>query len=246
MKPNLIFIIGPSCSGKSSMTQAICKLYPEYSVLDDTVPLYQIFNADNLLNQKKMEDFWKFVKSKDIDMYYDKQNPCSYSHSNLSGGYLIDNPVLWNIVLTILGKQVNISPHIIEFSRGNDTKYNQFFNITEEDVYPLSFNYLCQNISPSLLKQSLILNMDASLDTRKKRNLNRYKKGGHLVSEHTMDTIYKKDIFRISDHTININNIEIPVVRINNRKDCTNFQRFLEDEFVKTLNHYRRYHNELQ
>ena len=49
MKPKLIFIIGPSCSGKSSMSQAICSLYPEYSVLDDAVPLYKIFYTDVII-----------------------------------------------------------------------------------------------------------------------------------------------------------------------------------------------------
>ena len=90
MKPKLIFIIGPSCSGKSSMSQAICSLYPEYSVLDDAVPLYKIFTADKLLHQNKLKDFWKFARENSIDMFYDQEDPCFYSHPNNQGGYLID------------------------------------------------------------------------------------------------------------------------------------------------------------
>jgi len=246
MKPNLIFIIGPSCSGKSSMSKSICRLYPEYSVLDDAVPLYNIFAADTLLHQNKLSEFWEFAKANAIETYYDKDDPCFYSHPNPEGGFVIDNPIVWNIILTILGKQINTDYSIIEFSRGNDVKYNQFFDITNQEVYPISFNCLCKNIPTSVLKKSLIINIDAPLDIRCKRNINRYKNGGHLVSENTMNTIYEKDIFNTSNSYINIKKVKIPVVHIENQNDCADFSLFLQNEFVKALNCYRRYHNELQ
>ena len=245
MKPNLIFIIGPSCSGKSSMSQAICSLYPEYSVLDDTIPLYKIFAADNLLHQNKLQDFWKFVKESSIDMYYDQDAPCFYSHPNNQGGYLIDNPIVWNIVLTILGKQINSDYTVIEFSRGNDPKYNQFFDINDRDVYPVSFNYLCQTVPSSLLKNSLIIDINAPLEIRKERNLNRYKNGGHFVSEKTMNTVYKEDVFDVQNNIISIKETKIPIVYIKNQTNCSNPSSFLQNEFIKALICYREYHGKI-
>lgn len=245
MKPNLIFIIGPSCSGKSSMSQAICSLHPEYSVLDDAVPLYKIFTADNLLHQNKLTDFWKFAKENSIDMYYDPEDPCFYSHPNDQGGYLIDNPIVWNIVLTILGKQINSDYTVIEFSRGSDHKYNQFFDTDDLDVYPISFNYLCQNVPSSLLKNSLIIDIDAPLAIRNERNLNRYKNGGHLVSEKTMNTVYKEDVFNAPDNIFSIKEIKIPIVHIKNQTNYSNSSSFLQNEFIKALNCYRKYHGKI-
>lgn len=245
MKPNLIFLIGPSCSGKSSMSQMICSLHPEYSVLDDAVPLYKIFNADELLHQNKLHHFWEFAKENGIDTYYDSEDPYFYSHPNPKGGYLIDNPIVWNIVLTILGKQISSEYTIIEFSRGSDPKYNKFFDINDQDVYPISFNYLCQNISSSLLKQSLIINIDAPLEIRKKRNVNRAKNGGHLVSEKTMNSVYKNDVFYSQDNFINIKNIKIPIVYIKNQIDYPDFSSFLQNEFIKALKYYKEYHDKI-
>ena len=245
MKPKLIFIIGPSCSGKSSMSQAICSLYPEYSVLDDAVPLYKIFTADKLLHQNKLKDFWKFARENSIDMFYDQEDPCFYSHPNNQGGYLIDNPIVWNIVLTILSKQINSDYTIIEFSRGSDPKYNQFFGIKDWDVYPISFNYLCQNVHSSLLKNSLIIDIDSPLEIRKERNLNRYKNGGHLVSEKTMNTVYKEDVFNGPDNVISIKDTKIPIVYIKNQTNYSNPSSFLQNEFIKALICYREYHGKI-
>lgn len=245
MKPNLIFIIGPACSGKSSMGQAICSLHPEYSVLDDAVPLYKIFTADKLLHQHKLKEFWKFVKENGIDMYYDQEVPCFYSHPNNQGGYLIDNPIVWNIVLTILGKQINSDYTVIEFSRGSDPKYNHFFDINDQDVYPISFNYLCQTVPSFLLKNSLIIDIDAPLAIRKERNLNRYKNGGHLVSEKTMNTVYKEDVLNVPDNIISIKETEIPIVYIKNQTNCSNSLSFLQNEFNKALIYYREYHDKI-
>lgn len=246
MKALLIFIIGPSCSGKSSMSQNIRRLHPEYSVLDDAIPLYKIFAADKLLHQHKLNDFWKFVKEQDIDTFYDKGDPCVFSHPNPSGGYLIDNPIVWNIVLTILGKQITSQYTIVEFSRGCDVKYNQFFDITDQEVYPLSFHYLCQNIPSFLLEKALIINIDAPLDIRNQRNINRYKNGGHLVSESTMNTVYKTNIFSMNNSFIDIKGIKIPIECIENKNDYADFSLFLQNEFTRILDCYRRYHDELQ
>ncbi len=246
MLPNLIFIIGPSCSGKSSMSQIISRLHPEYSVLDDVVPLYKIFNADILLHQNKLPEFWNYVKSNNLDLYYRQENPLPYSHPNPQGGFLIDNPMVWNVVLAILSNQIVSDYNIVEFSRGNDIKYNQFFKINNKDVYPLSFDCLCHNISEPVLKKSLILNIDSPIDVRKQRNIERYKNGGHLVSENTMDTVYKENIFSAKNSFIKIRGIKVPVIFINNQNNCSNFPLFLQNEFLDALNYYRRYHNELQ
>lgn len=47
IKPWLIFVIGTSCSGKSSFIRAINE--DNYISLDDAKPLYKFFTADEML-----------------------------------------------------------------------------------------------------------------------------------------------------------------------------------------------------
>lgn len=244
MKPNLIFPIVPSCSGKPLMSQIICSLHHEYSALDDTVPLYKIFNVDELLHKNKLYHFWKFANENGIDTYYDLEDPCFCSYLNPKGGYLIDNPIVWNIVLTILGKQISSEYTVIEFSRGSDLKYNKFFDINDQNVCLMFFNYLCQNILSYLLKYSLIINIDVPLEIRKKRNVNRAKNRECLVSKKIMNSVYKNDVFYSQDNIINIKNVKIPIVYIKNQIDCYNFPSFLQNEFMKALN-YKEYHDKI-
>ncbi len=246
MIPELIFIIGPSCSGKSSMSQVICRIHSEYSVLDDVSPLYKIFQADRLLHQQQTDSFFSFIKEHNLESYYDKNKPVSYSHPNFQGGYLIDNPVVWNIVLTILGKQIKNKYTIVEFSRGSDSNYNNAFNIIDDEVYPLSFSCLCRDINPLFLEKALIMNIDAPLDARKKRNKHRFENGGHLVAENTMNTIYRKNIFNDEQTYFLINDIKIPVFSIKNDKNNIDVLDFFINEFQKAIKFYQGFHNDIQ
>ena len=57
MNPWLIFILGTSCSGKSSFIKTINT--EDYICLDDAKPLYKFFKADELLtsNPAKFQSF---------------------------------------------------------------------------------------------------------------------------------------------------------------------------------------------
>lgn len=241
MKPELLFIIGPSCSGKSSMANIIRQQDPSYLLMDDVTPLYQIFHADELLHNKKKNDFHKFICENNLTAYYDTKNPFVYSIPNNGEGYQILNPTVWNIVLSILGAQViKSSKYIIEFSRGSDCNYNQMFNVTDSDVYKKSFECLCVDIPPALLDKAMIIDMNAPLDIRKHRNIIRFHNGGHLVSEKTMDTVYKRDIFLCSNtQYFNIKGIEVPVFYIKNDMNSASMDKFFIQEFKKSLDYYR-------
>lgn len=244
MIPELIFIIGPSCSGKSSLSRTICRINSKYSVLDDVSPLYKIFQADTLWHQHQTNSFFKLIKENDLECYYDKKKPLPYSYPNVKGGYLIDNPATWNIVLEILGKQIKNKYTIVEFSRGSDKDYNAAFNISDDDVYPLSFSYLCQNINHLLLEKALILNIDAPLEIRKSRNRQRFEQGGHLVAENTMDTIYEKNIFKSEQPYFFIKDIKIPVFSIKNDKNSIDISDFFIKEFQNAIKFYQGFHND--
>lgn len=240
MKPDLLFIIGPSCSGKSSLANIIRQQDPSYQLLDDVTPLYQIFHADELLHEKRENDFCKFISENNLTAYYDTKNPIVYSIPNNAGGYQILNPAVWNIVLSILGAQVKSTKCIIEFSRGSDHNYNQMFNVSDDAVYKKSFESLCADISQTLLNKALIIDINAPLDIRKQRNIVRFHNGGHLVSEKTMDTVYQQDVFLCDNiQSVNIKGSEIPVFFIKNDINLANMDVFLIQEFKKSLNYYR-------
>ena len=240
MKPDLLFIIGPSCSGKSSLVNVIQRQDPSYLLLDDVTPLYQIFHADELLHEKRENDFYKFISENNLTAYYNTKNPVVYSIPNRMGGYKILNPAVWNIVLSILGRQIKSTKCIVEFSRGSDPNYNLMFNVSDDAVYKRSFDCLCSDIPQTLLDKALIIDINAPLDIRKQRNIVRFHKGGHLVSEETMDTVYKQDVFSCGNtQTINIKGCEVPVFFIKNDMNSTNMNFFLIQEFQKSLNYYR-------
>lgn len=240
MKPDLLFIIGPSCSGKSSMANVIRQQDPSYQQLDDVTPLYQIFHADELLHEKRENDFHKFINENNLTAYYDTKNPVVYSIPNLAGGYQILNPAVWNIVLSILGTQIKSAKCIIEFSRGSDHNYNQMFNVSDDAVYKKSFDCLCADIPQTLLNKAMIIDINAPLDIRRQRNIVRFHNGGHLVSEKTMDTVYKQDVFLCgSAQSVNIKGCEIPVFFIKNDMNSANMNVFLIQEFKKSLIYYR-------
>ena len=73
-------------------------------------------------------------------------------------------------------------------------------------------------------ENTIIINLTSSIDLRKVRNLNRFKNGGHFVSEETMDKVYCDDIFEceLSDGIrgkVNVDGIDYPVYNINNNKN---------------------------
>lgn len=223
------------------MSKAIKKHEPIYSILDDVTPLYQIFHADEYILKSELDGFKSFITKNKLDSYYNIVQPKNYSQPNNCGGYEIINPAVWNIVLSILGEQIKNSKHIIEFSRGYDVKYNELLGIENKDIYKKSFECLCKTIGQNILENSLIININAPLSVRKQRNLERFKDGGHLVAEETMDSIYKDDVFVCDNNNcLRIKNVDIPVffVKNNTTSSNENIEEFLWKEYKKALNYY--------
>jgi hypothetical protein len=199
------------------MSKAINKYSGLYSNLDDVIPLYQIFHADEYILKNEIDAFKDFITHNKLAAYYDIQNPLNYSQPNNYGGYKIINPAVWNIALSILGENIKDSRYIIEFSRGDDKKYNELFCKENKDVYKNSFECLCKKVSQEMLENSIIINVNAPLPMRNQRNLERFKRGGHLVAEETMNSVYKKDVFVCDeDNYLIIKNIKVPVFFVEN------------------------------
>ena len=247
MLPKLIFIIGTSCSGKSSFIRAIDAA--DYICLDDVKPLYKIFKADEL-RRRNLKEFREFIVKNNLESFCaeDKTNSIAVD----GGGYRITNPAVWDYILQITASEIiQGGKYIIEFSRGLDDAYIRAFNISAEDVYKRSLLNVIEYISPDFINDALIINIYSDFTKRFARNYQRRANGGHFVNEKSMSTIYKSDIFAFEHFDSNtgvfvVGTFKIPVYSFEN-KDCSDM-RVANETFMShykaALNFYARIKNE--
>jgi hypothetical protein len=238
--PWLIFVIGTSCSGKSSFADTIKT--DEYTYLDDATPLYKFFKADVLLSSGAKE-FQNFIKENNIESFYTAQKTHSYAVD--TGGYRITNPAVWDYVLQLTAKEVLVgNKYIIEFSRGIDPVYMKAFNVQPKDVYKRAFANIIDNIPDSFKDNSLIINIQADFESRVNRNFARREKGGHFVNIHSMNTIYKSEIFEFEHINKNAGFFNsIPVYSFQNKESENQKTMFLKN-YQNALNFYHKVKNE--
>jgi hypothetical protein len=227
IKPWLIFILGTSCSGKSSFIRAVNT--DEYINLDDAKPLYKFFTADEMLITGQ-GNFDEFISQNNISDFYKIKQP--HSKPVETGGYRITNPAVWDYILQLTAMDVKPgNKYILEFARGVDPEYINAFSIKPEDVYERSIGTIIQNIPTEFRDKSLIISIHADFDNRLARNHERRRKGGHFVSENSMKTIYKSDIFKFDTadgNTGMFNNI--PVYSFENAETKNETQE--KDNFI--------------
>lgn len=244
MDPWLIFIIGTSCSGKSSFIRAINA--NDYICLDDAKPLYKFFKADELLISDQKE-FQSFISANGIKSFYPTNKP--HSIAVPSGGYRITNPAVWDYILQLTAAEVlQGKKYIIEFSRGVDPVYLQAFDIQSDEIYKRSIESIINHIPAEFVKKSLIINMYANFENRMNRNYQRRASGGHFVNENSMKTIYKTDIFafdRLSKDTgfFYSNGSRIPVYSFENLESNDPQEIFLTN-YKNALDFYQRTQND--
>lgn len=235
IKPWVIFVLGTSCSGKSSFIRAVNT--NEYINLDDAKPLYKFFTADAMLITRR-GNFDEFILQNSITDFYQTRKP--HSKPVETGGYRITNPAVWDYILQLTA--IDVKPgdkYMIEFARGIDPEYINAFSIKPEDVYKRSIEAIIQNIPTEFREKSLIISISADFDSRIARNHERRRKGGHFVSENSMKTIYKSDIFefdKIDKNTgmFDSKNVRIPVYSFENNETMDENQ-----EKVNFIKHYQ-------
>ncbi|MEG2232980.1 MAG: PfkB family carbohydrate kinase, partial [Bacilli bacterium] len=223
--PENIIVIGNSCAGKTTFIDFLKNYYGFYEDIDDLEPLLEMFLIDDISYEKNIEKF-KMLKSKitfmnDIFELYlnDFENIDHYTKiASDNNGHDIIKPILWDMILQKSISKYKKQNNIIQFSRGNDKDYEFEFG---NNVYERSLKVI-KNELPNF-ENSIIINLKSDINIRKERNINRYKNGGHFVSEKTMEEVYGKDIFKyeiLDDNKgyIIIDNIKIPVYTINNNK----------------------------
>lgn len=143
--------------------------------------------------------------------------------------------------MQLTAKEVNQgNKYIIEFARRIDPEYINTFSVKPEDVYNRSIDAIISNIPNEFKKKSLIISIYSDLDNRLIRNHERRLKGGHFVSENSMKTIYKSDIFKfniIDKNTgmFNSKNISIPVYSFENEEN--------ESSDQEKMNFVKHYHD---
>ncbi len=229
--PKNIIVIGNSCAGKTTFIDFFKSYFDIYTDIDDLDPLLEMFLIDDISTKndinklRRLKD--KLVYMKDIcDEYLDNfSNINHYSKIAKNGkGHDIINPVLWDLILKKSVSYNKKSNNIIQFSRGRDLLYEKKFG---KDVYKRSIETVLNELD---YKENLIIiNLVSDLNIRKRRNIIRYKNGGHFVSEETMDNVYKDDVFIYNKFDenrgeITLNSISYPVYTILNNKILSEFE----------------------
>lgn len=214
----MIFVLGAACGGKSSFINAVAG--DEYARLDDVEPLYKFFKADELA-QSNPKLFQYFIKQNNLEKFYPDKN-AAYSVADPSGGYRVTNPVVLDHVLELTAKQVGEGrKYIVEFSRGADSEYMEAFDVKADEIYQRSVGEIIRNIPAGFAVSSLVVNIFAGFDNRLQRNRERRRQGGHFVSEGSMETMYRADVFQFDRQDKNngffvCEGIKIPVYSFEN------------------------------
>lgn len=249
--PKNIIVIGNSCAGKTTFINFIKQQFDIYADIDDLPPLLEMFNIDDLVTEGKIEELKalkdKIVYIKDI---YDEYlmsypNVKHYSTKSKDGnGHDILIPNLWDIILSRSVAILKKPNNIIQFSRGRDSEYEKMH---AENVYERSLKIILDELTNH--DNTIIVYLVSNLEVRKKRNVIRYQRGGHFVSEKTMDSVYKDDIFQFNQThdnggVININGIDYPIYVINNNKmlseiELKEFLMYNLMEIIKKFNNFK-------
>ena len=136
--------------------------------------------------------------------------------------------------------------NIIQFSRGLDSAYEKEVG---KDIYGRSIKLILNKLpNPT---NSIIINLTSDLDVRKKRNADRFARGGHFVSEETMEQVYGQDIFVYNDVHDNCGYIDVdgmlyPVVTIINNDFLTpiELKKFLLYNLNRVIEYYNSFKEE--
>ena len=250
--PNNIIVIGNSCAGKTTFIDYFMKNYGIYSVIDDLDPLLETFMLDDLLYQNRIDEFKRIQnKLKYINNIWEEYNDNldAINHYTMptkqGSGHDIIRPILWDYIIQMATK--NSERHnIIQFSRGRDELYESQFL---ENAYSRSIEGFINNLENN--NNSIIINLVSDLETRKNRNIIRFKNGGHYVSDDTMDKVYSKDIFKYvktgeSFGYFMVLGKIIPVYTVINDKTLNkvDLDKFLEYNVNRILEYYNEFKEE--
>lgn len=239
--PKSIYIIGHSCSGKTTFKKFILENFPHLRSINDYPPLKEVAEIDKIIYQLKMNNDSKWFK-----LFIDKKSKLSFANeiwneyysilqksgprkisqyclNNTDDSFEIIRPTLWDKILCYSMK--NISGNILfEFSRGSDVNYLNYHDIDSTKVYQKSFSFLYDTFGKKVLENCIVFHLFSDFETRSRRNIKRKMNGGHFVSPLTMQKVYR------NDNSINIYNnlqkgiygtlavygIDIPVVLVHN------------------------------
>ncbi len=221
--PQLIIVIGNSCSGKSTFVEFLNKVTSNaYNNYDDFQALNEVFNMDTLLWNNNIDGFNKYtnqikfshnIKKEYINNHFKRE--FLYTTPTNDGGHKIIKLSLWDKIIEYIVDKINFSQkNIIQFARGNMHPELYNYKSALKEIYSKCPEYIA--------KKSVIVHLISSLNIEKKRNINRKRQGGHFVSEHVLETIYNNtNLSYLSDdgnYYINLNKYKIPVFRIINTK----------------------------
>lgn len=251
--PNNIIVIGNSCAGKTTFIEFLKQYFTVFTDIDDLEPLLEVFMMDDVSTDEN-EEMFKKVDAKikfmhDIYNEYlsDFDNINHYSKKSKNGkGHDIVRPILWDLILENAITGLHQQNNIIQFSRGLDSAYEKEVG---KDIYGRSIKLILNKLpNPT---NSIIINLTSDLDVRKKRNADRFARGGHFVSEETMEQVYGQDIFVYNDVHDNCGYIDVdgmlyPVVTIINNDFLTpiELKKFLLYNLNRVIEYYNSFKEE--
>lgn len=264
----IIFLIGPSASGKSILNACLRKANPEYMHIDDLTVVQEFLQLEGLIARAKDPDILaqkltEFVGTSyflpDIAREYlfeiekaQKTIPKPKFCSPLNGSdMIISEPSTWDEVIIRLAKSLSSDGnYIVEFARGHDPNYLERFKIKGAEVYPRTLDLFLKELPSSLANSCAILHVTASYENRLQWNNKRRELTGQDLPNEVLKRVFEKEIFTadyIDDEsviprrgTLDLNNQKIPVATINNNqmRSQQDLISFFEENVNKAINFF--------
>jgi len=235
----LYLVVGPAGAGKTTYCDALARALPGLSMADDLDGLMELVRLErDVVAARERDDVPEFIRS---SLAIADSLPLAGRHATesafeaartglipypdirvLSDGFEILTPEVWDWVISWAARGLSDSRIAsLQFARGLDPEYLEAVGCTSDLVYDRAFKLVLKEVHRKT--DLLIIRVDASLETRLRRNENRRLRGEHSVAEQVMKSVYASDPFTAtwfdkSRGFVRVGERRIPVWNIDNSR----------------------------
>lgn len=242
--PRAVVVVGPAAAGKSTFVEVLKRVLGFETAQDDLNALSEALDVERaLVGRNASEEAEALVQACRTLGFGGQYAAEQLSHLRRHGtrrpairpvadGFSIVRPDLWDAVLVWIGRAVaGAGSCVVQFSRGSDPAYQRETGVGPRDIYRRAIAILVGEMGTGLSDSCAVLHVTADWETRRARNQRRRERGEHAVSAVTMQTVYRRDLFRL-DHALSANSgtlslgaCQLRVWRVDNSRELLDQER---------------------